>query len=41
MKITPGTSGLAQDVKSRAKSIAKEGKVVKFVQMTTCSHNEY
>jgi len=43
MKINPGTSGLAQNVSSRMGSLlrANSSKIVRPVQMRTCSQNEY
>jgi len=43
MKINPGTSGLAQNIGSRVRTLrtASASKVVKPVSMTTCSQNEY
>lgn len=41
MKVNPGTSGLAQNISSRVKDISVATKVVKVVQMSGCSQNEY
>jgi len=41
MKVNPGTSGLAQNISSRTNGISTATKVVKVIQMTTCSQNEY
>jgi hypothetical protein len=41
MQVNPGTSGLAQTISSRVNSISKATKVVKAVQMGSCSQNEY
>lgn len=43
MKINPGTSGLAQNGSSRVSSLlrASSSKIVRPVQMRTCSQNEY
>ncbi|HRX44138.1 MAG TPA: hypothetical protein P5059_02720 [Candidatus Dojkabacteria bacterium] len=41
MKVNPGTSGLAQNISSRANSFSAATKVVQVVQMAGCSQNEY
>lgn len=42
MIINPGTSGLAQNVKSRTSALkSNTSKVVKSVRMSSCSQNEY
>lgn len=43
MKISPGTSGLAQNIRSKVRKLlqASTSKIVRPVLFTTCSQNEY